>query len=120
MFMYSAIRTSHRRCSLSHVPRASSRRTRSAYGRPQAVDTYVAEITQGHHDKPIKYVIYSHPPFRPYRGRQALQGRGARFLFAQRGRRSVWHVLKDPPTRFFPDETMGRCQAHHHGWRHHA
>ena len=74
------------------------------YGRPQAVDTYVAEIRKVT-DKPIKYVIYSHHHFDHIAGGKPFKDAGARFLSHKRAQERL-AVLKDPHT-ILPDETMG-------------
>lgn len=74
------------------------------YGRPQAVDTYVAEIRKVT-DQPIKYVIYSHHHFDHIAGGKPFKDAGAKFLSHKRAQERL-AALKDPHT-ILPDETMG-------------
>ncbi len=72
------------------------------YGRPQAVDTYIAEIRKIT-DKPIKYVIYSHHHFDHIAGGKPFKDAGAKFIAHQRAKQRL-AVLKDPHT-VLPDIT---------------
>ena len=73
------------------------------YGRPQAVETYIAEIRKVT-DKPIKYVIYSHHHFDHIAGGKPFKDAGATFISHKRAKERL-AVLKDPHT-VLPDETM--------------
>ena len=74
------------------------------YGRPQAVDTYLAEIRKVT-DKPIKYVIYSHHHYDHIAGGKPFKDAGAKFIAHKRAKERL-AVLKDPAT-VMPDETTG-------------
>ena len=73
------------------------------YGRPQAVETYIAEIRKVT-DKPIKYVIYSHHHFDHIAGGKPFKDAGATFISHKRAKERL-AVHKDPHT-VLPDETM--------------
>jgi hypothetical protein len=74
------------------------------YGRPQAVDTYIAEIKKVT-DKPIKYLIYSHHHFDHIAGGKPFKDAGAKIIAHKKAKQRLV-VLKDPAT-VLPDETMG-------------
>jgi glyoxylase-like metal-dependent hydrolase (beta-lactamase superfamily II) len=73
------------------------------YGRPQAVETYLAEIRKIT-DKPIKYVVYSHHHFDHIAGGKPFKDAGAKFI-AHKKAKDRLAVLKDPHT-VLPDETF--------------
>jgi glyoxylase-like metal-dependent hydrolase (beta-lactamase superfamily II) len=73
------------------------------YGRPQAVETYVAEIRKIT-DKPIKYVVYSHHHFDHIAGGKPFKDAGAKFVAHKRAKERL-AVLKDPHT-ILPDQTF--------------
>ncbi|MDO8596984.1 MAG: MBL fold metallo-hydrolase [Sulfuricaulis sp.] len=73
------------------------------YGRPQAVETYIAEIRKVT-DKPIKYVIYSHHHFDHIAGGKPFKDAGAKFISHKKAKDRL-AVLKDPHT-VLPDETF--------------
>ena len=73
------------------------------YGRPQAVEVYLAEIRKVT-DKPVKYVIYSHHHFDHIAGGKPFKDAGATFVSHKRAKERL-AVLKDPHT-IIPDETM--------------
>jgi glyoxylase-like metal-dependent hydrolase (beta-lactamase superfamily II) len=75
-----------------------------AYGRPEAVTAYLAEIRKIT-DKPIKYVVYSHHHFDHIAGGKPFKDAGAKFVAHKRAKERL-EVLKDPHT-VLPDETMG-------------
>jgi glyoxylase-like metal-dependent hydrolase (beta-lactamase superfamily II) len=75
------------------------------YGRPQAVDTYVAEIKKVT-DKPIKYLVYSHQHFDHIAGGQPFKDAGAKIIAHKKAKERLL-VLKDPHT-LLPDETMDK------------
>jgi glyoxylase-like metal-dependent hydrolase (beta-lactamase superfamily II) len=74
------------------------------YGRPQAVETYVAEIKKVT-DKPIKYLIYSHHHYDHIAGGKPFKDAGAQIIAHEKAKERL-AVLKDPAT-VLPDETMG-------------
>ena len=74
------------------------------YGRPEAVETYVAEIRKVT-DKPIKYLIYSHHHFDHIAGGKPFKDAGARIIAHKKAKERL-AGLKDPAT-VLPDETMG-------------
>ena len=78
------------------------------YGRPQAVETYVAEIRKVT-DKPIKYVIYSHHHYDHIAGGKPFKDAGAKFIAHKRAKERL-AVLKDPAT-VLPDETIGNSKT---------
>ncbi len=73
------------------------------YGRPQAVETYLAEIRKIT-AKPVKYVIYSHHHFDHIAGGKPFKDAGAQFIAHKRALDRL-AVLKDPHT-VLPDETF--------------
>jgi len=73
------------------------------YGRPQAVQTYLAEIRKIT-DKPIKYVVYSHHHFDHIAGGKPFKDAGAKFISHKKAKDRL-AVLKDPHT-VLPDETF--------------
>jgi glyoxylase-like metal-dependent hydrolase (beta-lactamase superfamily II) len=73
------------------------------YGRPQAVDTYVAEIRKIT-KQPIKYLIYSHHHFDHIAGGKPFKDAGATVIAHQRAKERLV-LLKDPHT-VMPDETF--------------
>jgi glyoxylase-like metal-dependent hydrolase (beta-lactamase superfamily II) len=54
-----------------------------SYGRPQAAETYVAEIKKIT-DKPIKYLVYSHHHFDHIAGGKPFKDAGARIIAHER------------------------------------
>jgi glyoxylase-like metal-dependent hydrolase (beta-lactamase superfamily II) len=77
------------------------------YGRPQAVDTYIAEIRKIT-DKPIKYLVYSHHHFDHIAGGKPFKDAGAKVVAHKRAKERL-AVLKDPHT-ILPDQTMGNAK----------
>ena len=73
------------------------------YGRPRAVETYVAEIRKVT-DKPIKYLVYSHHHFDHIAGGKPFKDAGARIISHKKAKDRL-AVLKDPHT-VLPDETF--------------
>jgi glyoxylase-like metal-dependent hydrolase (beta-lactamase superfamily II) len=73
------------------------------YGRPQAVETYVAEIKKTT-DKPIKYLVYSHHHYDHIAGGKPFKDAGARIIAHQRVKERL-EILKDPAT-LPPDEVF--------------
>jgi len=73
------------------------------YGRPQAVTTYIDEITKVT-DKPIKYLIYSHHHYDHIAGGRPFKDAGAKIIAHKRAKDRL-AVLKDPATPL-PDETL--------------
>ncbi len=77
------------------------------YGRPEAVDAYLAEIRKVT-DKPVKYVIYSHHHFDHIAGGKPFKDAGAKFISHKRAKERL-AALKDPHT-VLPDETTGNAK----------
>ena len=73
------------------------------YGRPQAVDTYLAEIRKVT-DKPVKYVVYSHHHFDHIAGGKPFKDAGAKFIAYKKAKDRLVK-LKDPHT-IIPDDVM--------------
>ena len=61
-----------------------------SYGRPQAAETYLAEIKQDHGQAPIKYLIYSHHHYDHIAGGKLVQGGRRRRDRAPSAPRSGW------------------------------
>jgi glyoxylase-like metal-dependent hydrolase (beta-lactamase superfamily II) len=79
-----------------------------AYGRPQAAETYVAEIrkiTQ----QPIRYLIYSHHHFDHIAGGKPFKDAGATVVAHKRAKERL-EVLQDPAT-VVPDETVEEART---------
>jgi glyoxylase-like metal-dependent hydrolase (beta-lactamase superfamily II) len=74
-----------------------------SYGRPQAAETYVAEIKKIT-DKPIKYLVYSHHHFDHIAGGKPFKDAGARIIAHERVKHRL-EILKDPAT-LPPDEVF--------------
>src|ERR1051325_4648905 len=72
------------------------------YGRPQASETYLAEIKKVT-TQPVKYVVYSHHHFDHIAGGKPFKDAGAKFVAHKRAKERL-SVLKDPFT-IIPDET---------------
>ena len=73
------------------------------YGRPQASETYVAEIKKVT-DKPIRYLVYSHHHFDHIAGGKPFKDAGARIIAHKRVQERL-AILKDPAT-VTPDEVF--------------
>lgn len=74
-----------------------------SYGRPQAAETYVADIKKVT-DKPIKYLVYSHHHFDHIAGGKPFKQAGATIIAHKRVKERL-AVLKDPAT-VPPDEVF--------------
>ena len=74
-----------------------------SYGRPQAAETYVAEIKKVT-DKPIRYLVYSHHHFDHIAGGKPFKQGGATIIAHKRVKERL-AVLKDPAT-VPPDEVF--------------
>ena len=79
-----------------------------SYGRPQAAETYVAEIKKVT-DKPIKYLIYSHHHYDHIAGGKPFKDAGAKIIAHKRVKERL-AVLKDPAT-VLPDESIGNSKT---------
>jgi glyoxylase-like metal-dependent hydrolase (beta-lactamase superfamily II) len=78
------------------------------YGRPQAVETYVAEIKKVT-DKPIKYLVYSHHHYDHIAGGKPFKDAGATIIAHKRAKERL-AVIKDPAT-VLPDETFANKRS---------
>ena len=74
-----------------------------SYARPDASETYVAEIRKIT-SQPIRYLIYSHHHFDHIAGGKPFKDAGARIVAHQRAKERL-ATLKDPATPL-PDETL--------------
>jgi glyoxylase-like metal-dependent hydrolase (beta-lactamase superfamily II) len=78
------------------------------YGRPQAVDTYLAEIRKVT-DKPVRYLVYSHHHYDHIAGGKPFKDAGAKVIAHKKAKERL-AVLKDPAT-VMPDETMDKTKV---------
>src|SRR6476469_9460888 len=74
-----------------------------SYGRPQAADTYIAEIRKVT-DKPIKYLIYSHHHYDHIAGGKPFKDAGATIIAHKRAKERL--TQRRPPDVVLPDQVV--------------
>ena len=74
-----------------------------SYGRPQAADTYIAEIRKVT-DKPIKYLIYSHHHYDHIAGGKPFKDAGATIIAHKRAKERL--ATRRPPDVVLPDQVV--------------
>ena len=75
------------------------------YGRPEMVNTYIAEIRKVT-DQPIKYLVYSHHHYDHISGGQPFKDAGAKIVAHKKAKERL-ALLKDPATPL-PDEVFDK------------